>query len=168
MNTLKKETSETTSTLLNYEPPQHLKHKPIFMLPYEHFDGPYSDDTDAKYLSIGLAQWRDDDVESPVSAKVWRYAENSEKWSRLSEELPLHRVVDLCIFLVTALFKKNPAFAPKTFENQNEAIELKMLEAIPEGFDRTKSMLKGRLSQLYRVMKEAEIVGLYSSLNIGA
>lgn len=127
------------------------------MLPYEHFDGLYHDDTDAKYLSIGLAQWRNDDDPNPVSGKVWRYAEDSGKWSRLSEELPLHRIVDLCILLVTTLFKKNPVFAPKTFGNQNEAIELKTLGTFPEGFEETKNLLRGRLSELYRTMKEAGI-----------
>ena len=127
------------------------------MLPYEHFDGPYSDDTDAKYLSIGLAQWRNDNDPNPVSGKVWRYAEESGKWSRMSEELPLHRVVDLCILLVTTLFKENLEIAPNTFENQNEALELKRLESLPEGFEETKSRLKDRLNELYRLMKEAGI-----------
>ena len=67
------------------------------MLPYEPFDGPYSGDTDALYLSIGLAQWRDTDDTYELSAKVWRMPE--EKWSRMSEEIPLHRLADLCILL---------------------------------------------------------------------
>ena len=33
-----------------------------------------------------------------ISAKVWRYT--GEKWSRQSEELPLHRVIDLAILIV--------------------------------------------------------------------
>ena len=157
MNPLTKETSETTPTLLNYEPPQHLKHRPIFMVPYEHFDGPYSDETDTKYLSIGLAQWRNDEDRNPISGKVWRYSEDSKKWSRLSEELPLHRIVDLCIILVTTLFNEKNVFVPNTFENQKETIELKMLEPIPDDFGETKNRLIGRLNELYRIMKESGI-----------
>ena len=33
-----------------------------------------------------------------ISAKVWRYT-GEEKWSRQSEELPLHRVLDLAILI---------------------------------------------------------------------
>jgi len=35
-----------------------------------------------------------------ISAKVWRYT--GEKWSRQSEELPLHRVLDLAILVCRA------------------------------------------------------------------
>lgn len=48
--------------------------------------------TDTKGLSLGLAQWNDRG-KVDISAKVWRYT--GEKWSRQSEELPLHRVLDL-------------------------------------------------------------------------
>jgi hypothetical protein len=38
--------------------------------------------------------------EGDISAKVWRYT--GEKWSRQSEELPLHRVLDLAILVCRA------------------------------------------------------------------
>ena len=43
--------------------------------------------------------WRNGMTEGRVdiSAKVWRYT--GEKWSRQSEELPLHRVLDLAILV---------------------------------------------------------------------
>jgi len=159
MNPLKKLTSETNLTVAEYDAPTHLKHRPIFMLPYEPFDGPEPKDTDAKYISIGLAQWRDADVDDPysISAKVWRYSDESKKWSRMSEELPLHRVVDLCIFIVTTLFKEKPAFPPNTFENQSEELELKLLEALPEGLNKTKNVLRNRLTVLHHVMTNAGI-----------
>ncbi len=77
--------------------PTNLKHKPVFVSEnYENVDGRYAYKTDAKGLSLGLAQWNDrGNVE--ISAKVWRYT--GEKWSRQSEELPLHRVLDLAILL---------------------------------------------------------------------
>src|SRR2546425_4802828 len=102
MNPVATPTPETTPTLLNYPPPLHLKHKAMVMLPYEAFDGPYAGNTDAKYLSLGRAQWNHDNETAPdMSAKVWRYPDH--KWSRLSEELPLHRLVDLCILMVRVL-----------------------------------------------------------------
>jgi hypothetical protein len=80
--------------------PTTLKHKPVIVSEnYENVDGRYVYHSDAKGLSLGLAQWNDrGKVE--VSAKVWRYT--GEKWSRQSEELPLHRVLDLAILVCRA------------------------------------------------------------------
>ncbi len=79
------------------EIPTTLKHKPVIVAEdYENVDGRYAYNSDAKGLSLGLAQWNDrGKVE--ISAKVWRYT--GEKWSRQSEELPLHRVLDLAILV---------------------------------------------------------------------
>ena len=75
--------------------PTTLKHKPVIVAEdYGRIDGRTAYDTDAQGLSLGLAQWNDRG-KVDVSAKVWRYT--GEKWSRQSEELPLHRVFDLAI-----------------------------------------------------------------------
>jgi hypothetical protein len=136
-------------------PPLWLLHKPIFMLPYAPFDGPYRDDTDAKYLSVGLAQWRGDGDPDPVSAKVWRHSGN--KWSRQSEELPLHRLVDLCIFMVESLYGASPVgetlvVEPGTFEHQSETIELRRMESLPAGFADQSPLVKARLRKLRDVL----------------
>ncbi len=53
--------------------PQCWKHKPVIVVNnYEHVDGKVANESDAKGLSIGLAQWNDrGSVEA--SAKVWRH-----------------------------------------------------------------------------------------------
>ena len=80
--------------------PTTLKHKPVIVSDnYENVDGRYAYKTDAKGLSLGLAQWNDRG-QVDISAKVWRYT--GEKWSRQSEELPLHRVLDLAILVCRA------------------------------------------------------------------
>lgn len=80
--------------------PTELKHKPVFVCEnYADIDGRYPKSTDAKGLSLGLAQWNDRG-KVDISAKVWRYT--GEKWSRQSEELPLHRVIDLAILICRA------------------------------------------------------------------
>jgi hypothetical protein len=80
--------------------PTSLKHKPVVVVPnYENLDGRYASNTDAKGLSLGLAQWNDRG-KVDISAKVWRHT--GEKWSRQSEELPLHRVLDLAILVCRA------------------------------------------------------------------
>lgn len=77
--------------------PTELKHKPVIVSEnYENVDGRNAYNSEAKGLSLGLAQWNDRGrVE--ISAKVWRHT--GEKWSRQSEELPLHRVLDLAILV---------------------------------------------------------------------
>jgi hypothetical protein len=76
--------------------PTTLKHKPVIVVEdYDHIDG-YTQGKDAKGLSLGLAQWNDRG-RLDISAKVWRYT--GEKWSRQSEELPMHRVIDLAILI---------------------------------------------------------------------
>ena len=59
-------------------------------------DGRAAYQSDAQGLSVGLAQWNDRG-RVDISAKVWRHT--GEKWSRQSEELPLHRVLDLAILI---------------------------------------------------------------------
>lgn len=77
--------------------PVTLKHKPVIVVNnYEEVDGRKAYNSDAKGLSLGLAQWNDRG-KIDISAKVWRYT--GEKWSRQSEELPLHRVLDLAILI---------------------------------------------------------------------
>lgn len=72
--------------------PTTLKHKPVITVEnYENVDGRNAYDSDAKGLSLGLAQWNDRGNVN-ISAKVWRHT--GGKWSRLSEELPMHRVLD--------------------------------------------------------------------------
>ncbi|ANS73794.1 hypothetical protein AWM70_03735 [Paenibacillus yonginensis] len=81
--------------------PTSLKHKPVIVSEnYENVDGRYAGETDAKGLSLGLAQWNDRG-KVDISAKVWRYT--GEKWSRQSEELPLHRVLDLAILVTSSM-----------------------------------------------------------------
>ncbi|MDR6552673.1 DUF6530 family protein [Paenibacillus qinlingensis] len=77
--------------------PTTLKHKPVIVAEnYANIDGRYTQNTDTQGLSLGLAQWNDRG-KVDISAKVWRYT--GEKWSRQSEELPLHRVLDLAILV---------------------------------------------------------------------
>ena len=77
--------------------PTDLKHKPVVTTEnYDKIDGRFVQKTDTKGLSLGLAQWNDrGNVD--ISAKIWRHT--GEKWSRQSEELPLHRVLDLAILI---------------------------------------------------------------------
>jgi hypothetical protein len=126
--------------------PHHLTHKPLVAIPYSNFDGPYAGNTDAFYLSIGKAQWDHDDV----SAKVWRHSE--ARWSRQSEELPLHRPIDLTI-LITAYLSQAESGRVRlpagSFENQDTDLDLPVFGAShlsPE----TQDLIRRRLGALVR------------------
>ena len=110
----------------SYALPFNLAHKPLLTVPYAAYDGPYANKTDAYHLSIGRAQWAKH-YEDEYSAKVFRHS--SERWSRQSEELPLHRVIDLAVMAAVALTagaSKGVLLPAKTFENQSEPINLQL------------------------------------------
>lgn len=102
--------------------PTTLKHKPVVVSEnYENVDGRYAYDSDAKGLSLGLAQWNDRG-KVDISAKVWRYT--GEKWSRQSEELPLHRVLDLAILICRTKLHFQEAYRyEKLYDTENPTID---------------------------------------------
>lgn len=102
--------------------PTTLKHKPVIVSEnYENVDGRYAYNSDAKGLSLGLAQWNDRG-KVDISAKVWRYT--GEKWSRQSEELPLHRVLDLAILVCRAQLHFREAYRyEKLYDPENTVID---------------------------------------------
>jgi hypothetical protein len=132
------------------------------MMPYQPFDGPYIGETDALYLSIGHAQWNDAGYDD-LSAKVWRMPD--DKWSRMSEELPLHRVVDLCILLTKTLFQNHNtnaadpvAIIPSgTFENQDERLELRRMTDLPQSYSTQAERVRERLRKLRDELNAANL-----------
>lgn len=105
--------------------PVELKHKPVIISEdYDLIDGRTARKTDAKGLSLGLAQWNErGNVD--ISAKIWRYT--GEKWSRQSEEMPLHRVLDLAILICkTRLF-----FLERYHKNEKDYPQYPSLDRIP-------------------------------------
>lgn len=102
--------------------PTNLKHKPVIVSEnYEQVDGRYAYQSDAKGLSLGLAQWNDRG-KVDISAKVWRHT--GGKWSRQSEELPLHRVLDLAILVCRAKLHFQEAYRyEKLYDTDNPVID---------------------------------------------
>lgn len=102
--------------------PTTLKHKPVFVSEeYDKVDGRNAYRSDTKGLSLGLAQWNDRG-QVDVSAKVWRYT--GEKWSRQSEELPIHRVVDLAILICRAKQYMSESYRlPKKYDPDKPLID---------------------------------------------
>lgn len=128
--------------------PTHLQHKPIYVVNgYNWVDNPNDGNSDALGLSIGLAQWNDR-FGKDISAKVWRHTKGSNgefdtgKWSRQSEELPLHRVLDLSIFICMIMNEKNLS-TPAEFIDDGTYI----IEADVDNFGMYAELLKETLGQ---------------------
>jgi hypothetical protein len=136
-------------------------------LPYEHFDGHYRV-TDTKYISIGLAQWDPDEV----SIKTMRYGpdkHNKDRWTRQAEELPLHRVIDMCIFLAKVIFDSDDGITripAETFERQNRDIQITRetrgygeLASYNAFLEDKRNLLKARLNALVNLLQELKDEG---------
>lgn len=86
--------------------PTTLKHKPVVVSEdYDRIDGRYANDSDAKGLSLGLAQWNDRG-KVDISAKVWRYT--GSKWFRQSEEMPLRWIWRFLSAVVNSISRRYP------------------------------------------------------------
>lgn len=103
--------------------PENLKHKPVIKVEdYDTVDGKNALHTDAKGLSLGLAQWNDRG-KVDISGKVWRHT--GEKWSRQSEELPLTRILDLAILVAqSSLYFQEAYRHEKFYDPENLLIEI--------------------------------------------
>lgn len=128
--------------------PRHLKHKPIVSVnDYDKIDAQYRKKTDIKALSIGTAQYDTDEI----SLKVWRHT--GIKWSRQSEELPLHRSIDLNILLLGALMTDIHSGYPKT--NLREEVDNEnQFEKIMEYYKSHEAFLRPRLEELRDKLNE--------------
>jgi hypothetical protein len=153
--------------------PTSLKHKPVIVSEnYENVDGRYAYNSDAKGLSLGLAQWNDRG-KVDISAKVWRYT--GEKWSRQSEELPLHRVLDLAILVCrTEQYFREAYRYEKLYDNEKPVIDRVGLQGdamtvavctdnekidediklFREALSKDDELIGERLSTLSRILKE--------------
>jgi hypothetical protein len=104
--------------------PTELKHKPVIISEeYEKVDGRLAFNTDTKGLSLGLAQWNDRG-KLDISAKIWRHT--GEKWSRQSEEMPLHRALDLAILIC----RTKLVFKERYFKNEKDYPNYPLLDRI--------------------------------------
>lgn len=135
--------------------PKHLAHKPIISVnDYDKIDGKYKNKTDVKALSIGNAQYDGNEI----SLKVWRHS--GKKWSRQSEELPIHRNLDLTILLLASLLKDVDSNYADTnlreeIEDVNKVVDIKVY------YQNNKAFLEPRLKELKDKLDE------FLKLNVG-
>lgn len=143
--------------------PQHLDHKPLFALPYEAFDGPYAGNTDVQFISVGIAQYDPDEA----SIKTMRYT--GTKWTRQAEELPLHRPIDMTLFLAKVVFDSDGDVVtiPRgTLQNQTSDIEITKEQrnfgenaSFSAAMAKNEADLKHRLNTLLQVLSDLKLKG---------
>lgn len=132
--------------------PDYLLHKPIVKAEsYEAIDGRYKNESDARGLSLGISQWNED----TLSAKVWR--KSNKRWSRQSEELPLHRVLDLALLILkTKLLLKENINEELVLSQGDEKIKIEVVKdmeinKLREIFETTDSdFLDERIKEILR------------------
>lgn len=130
--------------------PQHLTHKPIISVnDYDQIDGQYFRNTDARALSIGCSTWD----KNQISLKIWRKA--GERWSRQSEELPIHRCLDLAILFLASLKKDKNLPYPTcslqlTIDNEDLFDEIRSFYENSEN----KKHIDARLNELRNLLNE--------------
>ena len=138
--------------------PTDLEHQPLRAIPYVAHDGKWAGDTDAQHLSLGRAQWGAQDL----SAKVFRHVET--RWSRQSEELPVHRAIDLTIFIAMALFGKSDDVQAGTLENQPHPLRMQpspavSRETLEQEYADDISRARARLQKLRETLNDLHQIG---------
>lgn len=141
--------------------PTTLKHKPVIVAEnYGNVDGRKAYDSDAKGLSLGLAQWNERG-KVDISAKVWRHT--GEKWSRQSEELPLHRALDLAILICRGIAYFQEAYRfPKLYDPDKDMIDRIGLQgdAMSVSVCTENPMIDGDIELFFQALGEdSEILG---------
>lgn len=146
--------------------PTTLRHKPVIAAQdYDRVDGREAYDSEAKGLSIGLAQWNDRGSVD-ISAKIWRHT--GGKWSRQSEEMPLHRVLDLAILIArTKRYYSEMERAEEVIDRiplQGDAMTVSLCRDNPmfdtderllrDALGRDDEMISERLRTLRRILEE--------------
>ena len=127
------------------------KHKPIVSVSdYDKIDGIYANNTDAKALSLGVAQYDSDEI----SLKIWRM--RNDKWSRMSEEMPIHRNLDLSILFIKTLIEgyNQQSFLVSPEQKLTAHPNNGSIQNILDYYDANKTILEPRLKELKRLLEE--------------
>jgi hypothetical protein len=128
--------------------PKHLGHKPIISVnDYDKIDAQYNNNSDVRALSIGNAQYDLDEI----SLKVWRHT--GSKWSRQSEEIPLHRNIDLNILLLASLLKDTDSKYPNS-NLREEVDDINKVKEIQDYYISNEKFLRPRLEELNKKLSE--------------
>jgi hypothetical protein len=127
--------------------PKNLQHKPIIAVDnYDKKDGHYAPKTDARALSIGEAQYG----KNEISAKVLRHT--GKNWSRQSEELPIHRTLDLAVLIVASMLPQGNNQKSISQRLEEEIVAPEKYQILQQYYDTHDAFLKPRLQELKNLL----------------
>ena len=128
------------------------KHKSILACEYSKID---YEGTDALFLTVGRAQY---DNDSSASVKFWRWNYDHDRWSRQSEEVPIERVGDMALMLVSAIktfqtldYGTCFTYLKEDYSNEDDMSFLK--KSIKENAPR----IRESLQELKRLLNEVDL-----------
>lgn len=130
------------------EAPKGLRYKPIIAVnDYNTIDEIYASNSDAKALLTGQAQYDEDEI----SAKVYRHT--GHNWSRQSEELPIHRVPDLAVFIIASM-QSSPG-DKKPVSNLGEIIvNHARHQELLDYYKKNKKLLQSKIAELKKILSK--------------
>lgn len=131
-------------------PPYWLKHKPIYSCDYSQV----SPNSDLKYITVGRAQW---DNKDSVSIKSFR--ESNGHYSRMSEEIPLTRLPEMTLMLLSAiratqLRRENKSTSPTYLKETFVSEEAEFLDS---QFNNHAESLHKSLTELKHLLNEIDL-----------
>lgn len=127
---------------------EHLKHRAIIStVNYRLMDGPYpAGSTDTRALSLGKSTWEP----AECSAKVWRH--NGHKWKRASEDIPMHRALDLTILILSAMLAEKEDYTNHFLDL--EIVDHASLPQLQTYLEQQKPHLEERLHEIRLLLKK--------------
>lgn len=140
--------------------PTHLSHIPVIMLEnYQAIDGAFANKTDTQGLSVGIAQWNRAG-HTDFSAKIWRFAYDDSnpkggRWSRQSEEIPLHRTLDLASLVCASIYyAKNGKFPNDCDYDLSESNDTYHKELLKQFVEKDNEHLQIALKRLAKLVNQ--------------
>jgi len=132
--------------------PSWLSHKPVLACRYE--DASLSVE-DAKFISIGKATYGQD----CASIKIWRKTKDENRWSRQSEEVPIHRVGYLMQMLLAAVrLVQAPDGEPPVESALREEIQTEdCISFLRKAISSDREAIKKSLSEIKRLINGIDI-----------
>jgi len=127
--------------------PTWLSHKPIIACDYHKYSNV---DDDAKFLSIGRAQYN----QQSASIKLFRH--NGNKWSRQSEEVPIERVGDFTLMLLSTINKIQNNSSDKSILDE-EFIAEGDFEFLKDEIQNKKERIKTSLLEIKELLDKIDI-----------
>jgi len=128
--------------------PTYLSHKPVIACNYTEYTG--NDSNDAKYLSIGHAQY---DYKG-ASVKLFRHT--GQRWSRQSEEVPINRVGDMALILLASIKRIYSPDSTSTILNE-EVLKVDDLDFLQSEIEANKERIKTSFSEIKKLLNEIDI-----------